>query len=120
MTESGSGARAGDPRTPGPARVRPGGAPERTVLSWTRSALNMAVSGTLIARAGFAANLDALGVATTITMAMSALLVWRHGERLYVARVRDGFAHRQPRALGALTAATLLTAALAIVVTIAL
>ena len=50
-----------------------------------------------------------------------ALLTWRHGQTIYRARgLADTFPQRQPGALGALTAATLLTAAVAIVVTIAI
>jgi hypothetical protein len=99
----------------------PGQARDRTRLAWTRSALNMAGSGTLIARAGFAAHLDALGVASAIAMATMALLTWRHGWAIYRDRgVAAAFPHHQPGALGLLTAATLVTAAVAIVVTIAL
>ena len=81
----------------------------------------MAASGTLIARAGFAAHLDALGVASAVAMATMALLTWRHGQTIYRDRSRAGTVPRQqPGAFGALTAATLLTAAVAIVVTIAI
>ena len=81
----------------------------------------MAAGGTLMARASFAAHLDGLGVATAIAMATMALLTWRHGQRIYRSRGLAGaFPRRQPRAFGALTAATVLTAAIAIVVTIAI
>jgi hypothetical protein len=80
----------------------------------------MAVSGTLIARAAFAAQLAALGVASAIVMATMAVLTWRHGRVIYGERGRAGaFPHHQPGALGLLTAATVLTAVVAIVVTIA-
>jgi len=80
----------------------------------------MAASGTLIARAGFAVHLDALGVGTAIAMATMALLTWRHGQMIYRTRGLAGtFPHQQPGALGALTAATLLTATIAIVITVA-
>ena len=99
----------------------PGIARDRTRLAWTRSALNMAASGTLIARASFAAHLDALGVATAIAMAAITLLTWRHGWAIYRERgVAGGFPDHQPNALGLLTAATLVTAAVATVVTIAI
>lgn len=99
----------------------PGGASERTALAWTRSSLNMAASGALIARAGFTANLDALGIATGLAMATMAYLTWRHGRTIYRQRGRAGaFPHHQPGALGLLTTATLFTAAVAIVVTIAI
>ena len=121
MSSSGSQTSPGDPPGPGPELHDPGLARDRTALAWTRSALNLAASGTLIARAGFAAHLDALGVATAIGMATIALLTWRHGQTIYRARgLADTFPQRQPGALGALTAATLLTAAIAIVVTIAI
>jgi uncharacterized membrane protein YidH (DUF202 family) len=98
----------------------PGGARERTALAWTRSALNMAASGTLIARAGFAAHLSGLGIASALATATLAYLTWRHGRAIYHARGRAGaFPHHQPGALSLLTTATLLTAAVAIVVTIA-
>ena len=99
----------------------PGLARDRTRLAWTRSALNMAASGTLIARAGFAAHLDALGVATAIAMATMAVFTWRQGQTIYDGRrLAARFPHDQQSALGLLTAATLLTAAVAIVVMIAI
>jgi uncharacterized membrane protein YidH (DUF202 family) len=97
----------------------PGLARDRTRLAWTRSALNMALSGVLIARAGFAAHLDALGLASAIAMATMAMLTWRHGWAIYRKRgVAGTLPHRQPGALGLLTVATLVTAAVAIFVTI--
>jgi len=41
---------------------------ERTMLAWTRSALIVAASGTLIARAAFVGHLALLGVATAVAM----------------------------------------------------
>jgi uncharacterized membrane protein YidH (DUF202 family) len=121
LSPSGFQSSADDPPTPDPELNDPGLARDRTALAWTRSALNMAASGTLIARAGFAAHLDALGVATAIAMATMALLTWRHGQKIYRARgLASTFPPQQSGALGALTAATLLTAAVAIVVTIAI
>jgi hypothetical protein len=80
----------------------------------------MATSGVLIARAGFAARLDLLGVLSAVVMAALALLTWRRGESIYRDRGDAGaFPHHQPGAIGLLTAATLFTAALALVVTIA-
>lgn len=90
-------------------------------MAWTRSALNMAASGTLIARAGFAAHLNGLGIASALAMATMAYLTWRHGRKIYHQRGRAGaFPHHQPGTLGRLTVATLITAAVAIVVTIAI
>ena len=99
----------------------PGLARERTTLAWTRSALNMAASGALIARASFSAGVDALGVAMVIVMGLMAVLTWRHGQAIYRERGEAGtFPHHQPGALGLLTAATVATAAVAIFVTLAL
>ena len=66
-------------------------------MAWTRSALNMAASGTLIARAGFAAHLNGLGIASALAMATMAYLTWRHGRKIYHQRGRAGaFPHHQP------------------------
>lgn len=109
----------GEAATLSPELNDPGLARDRTRLAWTRSALNMAASGTLIARAGFAAHLDAVGLVSAIAMATMALLTWRHGRAIYRERgVAGTFPHHQPGALGLLTTATLLTAAVAILVTI--
>jgi uncharacterized membrane protein YidH (DUF202 family) len=111
----------GKPATVAPELNDPGLARDRTALAWTRSALNVAASGALIARAGFAAHLDTLGLASAIAMGTIAVLTWRHGQALY----RDRSGPVMPRlhqtaALGLLTAATLLIAAFAIIVTIAI
>ncbi|MBV9423809.1 MAG: DUF202 domain-containing protein [Solirubrobacterales bacterium] len=99
----------------------PGLAADRTALAWTRSALNMAASGTLIARAAFAAGLDALGVACAVAMATFAWLTWRHGRVIYYGRHMAGqFTRPQTRAFALLTGVTLLVAALAVAVTIAI
>ncbi len=121
MSPSGFQTSAGDPPTPANELSDPGLARDRTSLAWTRSALNMAASGTLIARAGFTAQLDALGVAIAIVMATIALLTWRYGQTLYRDRgPGDTLPRQQAGALAALTAATMLIAAVALVVTIAL
>jgi uncharacterized membrane protein YidH (DUF202 family) len=107
------------PGTPEPEQRPAGLAGDRTALAWTRSALNMAASGTLIARAAFIANLDVLGVLSAIAMAMMALLTWDHGQAIYAERALSGpFPAPQPTALALLTAATVVIAALAILVTI--
>lgn len=81
----------------------------------------MAASGTLIARAAFAARLDALGVASAVAMATFAWLTWRHGRVIYFGRQTGGeFSRPQTHALGLLTAVTLLVATVAFVVTIAI
>jgi hypothetical protein len=78
-------------------------------------------SGTLIARAAFVAGLDVLGVASAAVMAALALITWRHGRAIYQDRALTGpHPHHQTGALGFLTAATLGTAVVAVVVTVAL
>jgi uncharacterized membrane protein YidH (DUF202 family) len=112
---------ANGPKAPGAELSDPGLARDRTALAWTRSALNMAASGTLIARAGFTAHLDALGVACAVGTAAMAWLTWRHGQVIYRQRGQAGAAPRlQITAFGLLTAASCVTAAVAIVVTIAI
>jgi hypothetical protein len=86
-----------------PEQSDPGLARDRTALAWTRSALNMAGSGALIARAGFAANLNVLGVVAAIAMGAIAALTWRHGWTLYRDRTRADA--RPPQQSGALTTA---------------
>ena len=111
----------GDPIGLADHATDPGGARERTGLAWTRSALNLAAAGTLVARGGFAAHLNALGVVSAFVMAAMAYLTWRHGRTIYRQRGRAGtFPHHQPGALALLTTATLITATIAIVVTIAI
>jgi len=99
----------------------PGLADDRTALAWMRSALNMAASGALIARAGFSAHLDALGVSCAVAMAALAGLIWRHGQQLYGERVGStADPDPQTAAFGLLTAATLVVATVALVVSVAL
>jgi uncharacterized membrane protein YidH (DUF202 family) len=112
---------AADAATPPPATDDPGLARERTALAWTRSALNMAASGTLIARAAFVGRLAALGVVIAIAMATLAALIWRHGRVIYHERREPGMPpHLQTAAFGLLMAATVSIAAIAIMVTIAI
>ena len=97
-----------------------GDARERTALAWTRSALNFAVSGALIARAGFVAHLDGLGVACALAGAGLAFVTWHHGQTLYRRRGTAGAsAQQQPIEFALLTAATVLTGAAAVIVTLA-
>jgi uncharacterized membrane protein YidH (DUF202 family) len=49
-------------------------ASERTALAWTRSALTMAASGVLIARAAFVGHLPVLGVVSAGAMAILSAL----------------------------------------------
>jgi len=81
----------------------------------------MAASGTLIARAALMANLDLVGIVSAIAMATMALLTWRRGRAIYELRRRPGMSQAlQTGALRLLTAATLLVAAVAVLVTIAI
>ena len=103
------------------SRLDPGLASDRTALAWTRSGLNLLASGTLIARAAFVAHLDVIGVVSAAVAAALALITWRHGNVLYRERaVETSEPHHQPGALGFLMMATLLTAAVALIVTIVL
>lgn len=102
-------------------RFDPGLARDRTALAWTRSGLNLLAVGTLIARAAFVAHLDVIGVVTAAVAAALALLTWRHGNVLYRERELEGSqAHHQPGALGFLMAVTVISAVVALVVTIVL
>ena len=113
-------ARPGDGATD-TGQFDPGLARDRTALAWTRSGLNLLASGTLIARAAFVAHLDAIGVISAAVAAALALLTWRQGNVLYRERaINDSQPHHQPGALGFLMAATLVTAAVALIVTIVL
>lgn len=67
------------------------------------------------------AHLAALGVASAAAMTVLALITWRHGRAIYHDRALAGpHPHHQTGALGFLTAATLATAIVAVVVTVAL
>jgi uncharacterized membrane protein YidH (DUF202 family) len=98
----------------------PGLARERTSLAWTRSGLTIAASGALIVRACLAAHLDVLGILIAVFMTVFAVVIWRHGQETYAEPgPSDADRHHQRRALSGLTAATLVTALLAIIVTLA-
>jgi uncharacterized membrane protein YidH (DUF202 family) len=115
-----SEAHAREPATPSSRQFDAGLARDRTALAWTRTALTMAGNGILIARAAFLAHVVALGLATGVVMGVIAVITWRHGDLIYSERrLEAGGAQHQPEALRLLTAATLLTAAVAIVVTLA-
>jgi uncharacterized membrane protein YidH (DUF202 family) len=98
----------------------PGLARERTSLAWTRSGLSIAASGALIVRGCLSAHLDALGIVIAVVMAIVAVVVWRHGQQTYA---EPGLSapdrRRQSRVLAGLTIATVFTALLAIIVTLA-
>lgn len=99
----------------------PGLARERTSLAWSRSALTMAASGVLIARAAFVGHLAVLGVVSAVAMAILSALTWRNGQAIYLERREPWMPQRlQMAAFCLLTAATVLIAAIAIVVTVAI
>lgn len=96
----------------------PGQARERTALAWTRSALNMAATGTLIARGAFEARLDALAIASAVALAALAVLTWDRGRIIYrLRRHPGGEVAVQTDTFRLLTLATVGVAVLAIVVT---
>ena len=97
----------------------PGGARERTALAWTRSALNMAAIGVLIARGAFEGHLDGLAVASGLALAALTGLTWNRGRIIY--RVRRGPGTQvavETETFWLLTLATVGVALLAIVVTV--
>ena len=97
----------------------PGLARERTALAWTRSALTMAASGALIARAAFVGHVAWLTVFSAFAIATLSVLTWYHGQVIYRAHRGPGIPqHLQTVAFGLLTAATVLIAAVAILLTI--
>lgn len=111
----------GGTATPPPDRDDPGLARERTALAWTRSALTMAASGVLIARAAFVGHLPVLGVVIAVAMATLSVLTWRNGQAIYRERLEACMPQRlQTTAFGLLTMATVLVAGSAIVVTVAI
>jgi hypothetical protein len=80
----------------------------------------MAASGTLIARAAFVGHLPVLGVASAVAMASLSALIWRHGQAIFGGRHQPSMAPQvQTRAFSLLTGATVLTAVIAAIVTIA-
>ena len=81
----------------------------------------MAASGVLIARAAFLGHLPILGVVSAVAMAILSALTWRNGQAIYRERRQPWMPrHLQTAAFGLLTAATVLIAAIAIVVTVAI
>ncbi len=97
----------------------PGQARERTALAWTRSALNMAAIGALIARGAFEGGLDALAIASALALAALTGLTWNRGRIVY--RLRRGPGSEvavETETFWLLTLATMAIAILAAVVTI--
>lgn len=112
---------AGGTAAPPPGTDDPGLARERTALAWTRSALTMAASGALVARAAFVGDLPVVGVVSAVAMAILSALTWRNGQAIYRERHETWMPQRLPTAaFSVLMAATVLIAAIAIVVTVAI
>lgn len=112
---------AGGTAAPPPDTDDPGLARERTALAWTRSSLTMAASGVLIARAAFIGDLPVVGVVSAVAMAILSALTWRNGQAIYRERHETWMPQRLPTAaFSVLMAATVLIAAIAIVVTVAI
>ena len=81
----------------------------------------MAASGVLIARAAFVGHLAALGVVSAVVMAILVRADVAQRAAIYRERREPGVPRRlQIAAFGLLTAATVLIAAIAIVVTVAI
>jgi uncharacterized membrane protein YidH (DUF202 family) len=117
----GAGPSGPSERPPPKDSYDPGLAGDRTALAWTRSALNMAVTGVLAARAAFVAHLPLPGIAVGIALAAVALIAYRHALRVYPSRRLPGAgSHHQARAFRLLTATALGTAAVAAAVVAAL
>jgi hypothetical protein len=73
----------------------------------------------LIARAAFLGHLAVVGIATAVAMAFISAMTWRHGQAFFRRHHPSTSPHAQTRAFGLLTGATVLTAVIAVVVTIA-
>ena len=83
---------------------------ERTALAWTRSALTMAASGALIARAAFVGDLAWLAVVSAMAIATLSVLTWHHGQ-VICEQHEPGIPRRlQTVAFALLTVATVLIA----------
>ena len=81
----------------------------------------MAASGVLIARAAFVGHVPVLGVVSAVAMASLSALTWRNGQEIYRERRQPWMPRRlQTAAFGLLTAATVLIAGIAVVVTVAI
>lgn len=92
---------------------------DRTRLAWSRSALNLAANGVLIARAAAEARLIAIAIALAAAVAGAAMLVWRHGDSLAPARRRPApGCHHQELALLQLSALTVSIAIVAGVIAV--
>jgi hypothetical protein len=106
----------------GPIDHDPGLAGDRTTLSWIRSALSIAGTGVLTARAAAVAHLGALGVVAGVVMAAISLGIYRHAQQIYPGRRLPERAahHHQAGAFRLLTLATFLISIIAAVVVVVL
>lgn len=94
------------------------GASERTVLAWHRSAISLMAIAALVLRGGLAGDLLAVAIPLAVLLVLAAGGAWLLSIRIYDEHDRpfEEGAVLHGRALNALTAVTLITAASAIVV----
>ena len=106
-------ARGGEAAGAGGAATREGRAAERTALAWTRSSLSLAVVAGLMLHSALAATeghpIDAVAA---VGLVGAAAAVWHHGATRYRRGEHDG----DRRAIAAMTALTVVTAAVALAV----
>ncbi len=89
-----------------------GGASERTVLAWHRSAISLLAIAALVLRAGITGDLLAVGIPLTLLLAISAAAAWWQSVRIYSEHDRpfEEGATVHEAELRALTVVTLITA----------
>jgi uncharacterized membrane protein YidH (DUF202 family) len=98
-------------------RVGRGMPVERTALAWNRSALAVAAIGAVVVRIGAQSDHTAAALAAGAVLAAVAAGVWMLGQRLFAGRragARPSYAE-QRRGLLIVTAASVASAALAVV-----
>jgi len=84
---------------------------ERTALAWNRSGLALAILGALSLRTAERTDQPVLGEALAAVLFTAAAWVWIYGEKLYRRRAARPAPEARGRALGLLTALTVLVAA---------
>lgn len=84
---------------------------ERTALAWNRSGLALAATGALVLRTAERTDQPVLGEALAAVLFTAAAWVWIYGVKLYRRRATHSEPEARGRALGLLTALTVLVAA---------